>query len=72
MPTKIVVTKKDGSTLSIEKSDYEGFFTRPMSWQQVEKKFLSFSNRREIIELCKNLENIDVSLLTEALRKVQP
>jgi 2-methylcitrate dehydratase len=29
----------DGSTLSAEKSDYEGFLTRPMSWTRAQEKF---------------------------------
>jgi 2-methylcitrate dehydratase len=29
----------DGSTLSAEKSDYEGFVTRPMSWTRAREKF---------------------------------
>ena len=29
----------DGATLAAEKSDYEGFLTRPMSWERARQKF---------------------------------
>jgi 2-methylcitrate dehydratase len=29
----------DGAVLAVEKSDYEGFLTRPMSWQRAREKF---------------------------------
>ena len=29
----------DGATLAAEKSDYEGFLTRPMSWERAREKF---------------------------------
>ncbi len=36
---RLTVTLKDGRTRTKEKSDYEGFHTRPMSWARVEEKF---------------------------------
>src|SRR5690242_13198947 len=39
MPCRITITLKDGQTLHIEKQDYEGFYTRPMSWEQARAKF---------------------------------
>ncbi|MDZ7692003.1 MAG: MmgE/PrpD family protein [Balneolaceae bacterium] len=39
MPTKLRVHLKSGETHSIEKSDYEGFHTRPMTWETIIQKF---------------------------------
>src|SRR6266704_2943339 len=39
MPCHITIDLKDGQTLSLEKQDYEGFYTRPMSWEKVVAKF---------------------------------
>src|SRR6185312_2944384 len=39
MPCRIQITLKDGRTLRIEKQDYEGFYTRPTSWEQAVAKF---------------------------------
>ena len=38
MPCRIQVSLKDGRTLGIEKQDYEGFYTRPLSWEQAVAK----------------------------------
>ena len=77
MPAHVRVTLDDGTSWEIEKTDYEGFHTRPMSWETVTEKFhaLAKSNvgadRREtIVEAVENLENIDVRELTECLRGV--
>ncbi len=39
MPCRVQITLKDGRQLSVEKQDYEGFYTRPMSWKQAVAKF---------------------------------
>ncbi|MCI0531962.1 MAG: MmgE/PrpD family protein, partial [candidate division Zixibacteria bacterium] len=59
------------------KKDYEGFITRPMSWEKAEQKFESLSRknadaavRKQIVEAVKNLENIPVSKLTDLLREL--
>ncbi len=39
MPCRISVSLRDGRVLTIEKRDYEGFVTRPMSWETVVEKF---------------------------------
>src|SRR5437762_1312741 len=39
MPCRIQITLKDGRTFAIEKQDYEGFYTRPMSWEKAVAKF---------------------------------
>ena len=75
MPCSIQITLKDGRTLAIEKQDYEGFFTRPMSWEKAVAKFerlagpfTSISQRVAIIETVSNLETKEITQLTEVLR----
>ena len=74
IPCRISITLKDGSTLNIEKQDYEGFYTRPMSWQQVTAKFerlaapyTSASQRDSIVEVVAHLETKTVEQLTTVL-----
>jgi 2-methylcitrate dehydratase len=74
MPCRISITLKDGRTLRIEKQDYEGFYTRPMSWEQAAAKFerlaapyTSASQRNSIVEAVANLETSGVEQLTTAL-----
>ena len=74
MPCRISIILKDGRTLSIEKQDYEGFYTRPMSWEQVAAKFerlatpyTSASQRDSIIEAVAHLETNTVEQLTRLL-----
>src|SRR3984893_1990227 len=51
MSCRIQITLKDGRTLRIEKQDYEGFYTRPMLWEQAVAKFerlaTSYTNTRQ-------------------------
>jgi 2-methylcitrate dehydratase len=63
MPCRIQITLKDGHTLNCEKRDYEGFHTRPFSWEQAVAKFerlaSPFTNsaqRTTIIETVARLE----------------
>lgn len=39
MPCRVAVTLRDGRRFEIEKQDYEGFYTRPASWEGVARKF---------------------------------
>ena len=75
MPCRIQITLKDGRTLRIEKQDYEGFSTRPMSWEKVVAKFERLAapftgaeRRASIVETVAHLETKDVAQLTELLR----
>jgi 2-methylcitrate dehydratase len=75
MPCHITIYLKDGQTLSLEKQDYEGFYTRPMSWEKVVAKFerlaapLTDATRHAaIVETVAHLETKDVVQLTELLR----
>ena len=57
-----------------EKRDYEGFFTRPLSWDGVEKKFnalypssLNNGLRARIIDAVAHIDEIKVADLTRLL-----
>ena len=61
-----------------EKTDYEGFHTRPVQWETVVGKFERLSEpyttaalRREIGDAVSRLEAIDVARLTAMLARVQ-
>jgi 2-methylcitrate dehydratase len=75
MPCRIQILLKDGRTLSNEKQDYEGFYTRPLSWAKAVAKFERLATpytdgaqRAAIIETVAHLETKDVAQLTEVLR----
>ena len=77
MPCKITVFMNDGTKFSIEKTDYEGFVTRPMAWGTVIHKFNTLARpyagdllRGEIIEAVDNLDDIEVVDLVNLLEKV--
>lgn len=68
------VTLKDGRAFSIDKTDYEGFGTRPMSWETVTAKFNSLATpftseraRKAIIDAVRNIERIRVLDFTAIL-----
>ena len=74
MPCRIQIILKDGRTLNIEKQDYEGFYTRPMSWELATAKFerlatpyTSASQRDSIIETVAHLETKTVEQVTAIL-----
>lgn len=71
---RLTVTLADGRFFTKEKTDYEGFHTRPMSWERVAEKFavlaekaLSPSRRNEIVGAVKRLDGIAVRDLTSLL-----
>ena len=78
MPCRITLTLSDGRVMLKEKRDYVGFRTRPMSWENVVKKFECLSApyadrelRREVEEAVASLEAIQVAELTRLLARVQ-
>ena len=78
MPCRIQVFLRNGQVLSIEKRDYEGFYTRPMSWEKAEAKFASLAAlysddelRHTIVEAIAHLETIEVQQLTDLLIRVR-
>jgi 2-methylcitrate dehydratase len=75
MPCCIQITLKDGRQFSNEKEDYEGFYTRPLSWEKAVAKFerlavpsTQSAQRAAIRETVAHLETKDVTHLTELLR----
>jgi 2-methylcitrate dehydratase len=81
MPCDILVHTKDGRTLSERTDDYEGFFTRPMSWDKALEKFqMLFSSsahlkstnlRSDIPKAIADLENRKTKELTQLLQRVK-
>jgi 2-methylcitrate dehydratase len=77
MPCRVKITLKDGRVLEQETDDYEGFFTRPMSWETAVQKFNKIATpnttkgqRTGIAEAVANLEQISVRELMEQLGAV--
>jgi 2-methylcitrate dehydratase len=74
MPCKIVVKLKDGREIECETTDYEGFFKRPMSREEVAEKFevltrdyADSSLQHDIEGAVDSLDNISVAELTRLL-----
>lgn len=72
MPTKLTVRLKSGKVHEIEKADYEGFVTRPMSWETVTNKFnglarpyLDEESRETLISTVYSLEDYTVNDLVK-------
>jgi len=64
---RLTVTLADGRVLAREMSEYEGFHTRPMSWEAAARKFSSVAGERwprarldSIVKAVKSLEKISV------------
>jgi len=78
MPTRLEVKLRDGRSLTVEKRDYEGFFTRPMSWEKVVAKFETLADgfapaalRKSIADAVANLDSISLRELTKLLGRVK-
>jgi len=78
MPTQLSVYLKNGDTYEIQKNDYEGFHTRPMSWDTIIQKFEGLAEsytsqelREQIIDNVKNFENHSVSDLMDLLTEIK-
>jgi len=77
MPIKLTVHLKNEESHSIEKRDYEGFHSRPMSWETIIQKFDGLAEpytskelRGQITETVQNFEQHSVSDLMKLLAKV--
>jgi 2-methylcitrate dehydratase len=77
MPCRVRVRLTEGPVLGAERSDYQGFVTRPMSFERVTAKFDALCEphaspelRREIVEAVRHLEVSEVVELTGLLRRV--
>lgn len=76
MPCDISIQFKDGKQLQVEKTDYEGFHSRPASWEFIIDKFNNLSApyvdeplRKEIIAVVQDLEHYGVRELVALLEK---
>lgn len=72
--TDVTITLKDGNKHSITKTDYEGFNSRPMSWDTVIAKFTGLTQdftseavRAKIIDTVQNIEKTTVRELMTIL-----
>ena len=79
MPCRISLTLRDGQKVKREKRNYEGFRTRPMSWETAVEKFEKLaaphadrSLCQAIIRVVSQLDSVDVSELAELLGQVRP
>lgn len=73
-PCRVAIRLRDGRRFEIEKRDYEGFHTRPMSWERVERKFHDLAapfatadRRRAIVQAVSQLERMRVRELAALL-----
>lgn len=71
---KVTIVLKNGRVFSKEKKDYEGFYTNPMNWDSVVRKFERLSEpytdaalRKNIINAIRHLEDITVAELVGIL-----
>jgi 2-methylcitrate dehydratase len=78
MPCCITLTLRDGRRVVKEKGDYEGFRTRPMSWETAIEKFEKLTSLyierslcQKIIHVVSNLESIEVADLAKLLGKIR-
>ena len=78
MPVGLTVILNSGETYQIQKSDYEGFNTRPMSWETAIRKFDSLAEpyttshlRRQIKDMVWNFEQHNVTELMKLLKDVE-
>jgi 2-methylcitrate dehydratase len=74
MCSRISVHLADGRVFTTEKRDYEGFLTRPMSWEQLAIKFDNLAApytdagmRREIVQMVSELDTIQIADLMRLL-----
>lgn len=74
MMGEVTIRLKNGEAYSLEKEDYYGFHTRPMSWPDVKHKFrrltagsLEEMAQEQIISLVETFEDHPVKELTEIL-----
>ncbi|HET8886701.1 MAG TPA: MmgE/PrpD family protein [Salinimicrobium sp.] len=76
MANDITIKFKNGQELKIEKTDYEGFLSRPASWEFIIEKFKNLTAgfidenlQKEIIYVVKDLENFSIKELMQLLEK---
>jgi len=77
MPCRLTLRLRDGRRLTREKTDYEGFFTRPVAWDRVVEKFhrlrppaLAAGLAAEIVDAVAGLEGIQMRELSALLGRI--
>jgi 2-methylcitrate dehydratase len=78
LPCRLTVRLQGDRVLRVEKSDYQGFVSRPPDWDQADEKFRGLSEahatpilRARIVETVRNLEHTRVRRLMDLLREVE-
>ena len=79
LPCRLSLQLKNGRTISVEKRDYEGFTSNPVSWEMAVRKFQNLSEphatnsvRKQIVAAVGNLERLEIRHLTDLLGQVTP
>ena len=77
MPCKLKVAMVNGEILEADRSDYDGFHSRPMSWADVIRKFNGLTARHrdtalreEIVQIVRDFERYDVAALMSVLARL--
>jgi len=78
MPCSIKITLKNGHNFCIHKKDYQGFFTRPLAKESLEKKFINLSapfisrkSQERFIETIDELPDLKVKDLTKLFADIR-
>ncbi len=76
MANDITIRFKDGREMKVQKTDYEGFLSRPASWDFITEKFKNLTSgfidealQQQIIYVVKDLENFSIKSLMQLLEK---
>ena len=74
---ELKIRLKNGKEYVLEKEDYYGFHTKPMSWNDVKKKFKKLSQKNagkelqnEIIDVVSNLQKHKIKKLINLLARI--
>lgn len=68
-PCRLTIRLKSGRVVHNEKTDYEGFHTRPMDWDGVLRKFEALGGRPEVARVVETIEDRRVREMTTLLRE---
>jgi 2-methylcitrate dehydratase PrpD len=71
MACRLQITLKDGRTLNIEKTDFEGTVTSPLTRERLEQKFLKLTSvipEAQRTELLARLNNLEAVKMPELFR----
>lgn len=77
MACRIELETNEGRVFEIEKNDYHGFNTHPADWDVLMEKYKGLTNKidadlaDEIAATIKDIENVDISVLTDLLGQVK-